>query len=503
MRVGIMVPSLSQHDAVGNDALGMYQALTRHGIECFIFTAAGVTNHPLLINRYDDIPILLSSSEDILIYHYCVADSMGLISLRRSRCRLILRYHNITPASFMAPYCREFALGCKRGREMLIDFAELPLIGVLNDSDFNGTDLQKLIPSEVTMHTLAPLHVVDSLLGEADHFPTQLMLDESWFNILTVGRVVPNKGLEMMLEHFADAADAGVTGIRLHVVGGRDPRLGIYSHKLDEITEARGITGSVVWHNGVSGEVLATLYRYSDVYWTASQHEGFCVPVVEAMGFGLPVLSTRKGALPETCRDAALFADRSYEAVQQLKRLATDDVFRVQLGRQGRLRYEKYFRLKDLEARFLNFVERFRQESEVLALEDEVSVEGDWFGIPDAEEFVRGCLVDGANPTRFAVSGTERRKSFIDAIVRSERRSPRASAFLGSESFVRYAADIDVPIMATQLAPAMRLAWRFDPVARTSFSLTTRDDVGAFLAWYEVFAKTAYEGAVGAPAPML
>lgn len=494
MRIGIMVPGLMPHDAVGNDALGMYNALIRRGFECHIFTADGETRHAVSVYRYDDLPLLLGRKDDLVIYHYCIADLRGLQVLRRAQVNVVLRYHNVTPASFMMKYDPDFARWCRQGRELLPEFCQLPLIGILSDSDYNGIEAARLCPPEIPAATLPPFHKIEELFSFSDDRAVQEQLSESWFNILTVGRIVPNKALEIMLEALAKALKDGVSGVALHIVGKRDPRMSGYWQMLDELIEHLGIKTPVVWHEGASATRLATLYRNCDLFWTTSRHEGFCVPVVEAMAFGLPVLSSSQAALPETCGNAGVLADEVDEAASELVRLITDDLLRMELAEKGRLRYRNVFRLGDLERQFISVVEGFSVLSQQSHAGAHTPFIGDWFGIPAAETLVRKALECAPQAPAYRFSGTERRRNFIDWTIRQGRLlSADVREYLMSEAFRHFAEELHVPETALHLNPQMRLAWHFDAEARTGFALDSLQDVAAFIRWYRESAANAYE----------
>ncbi|WP_170975749.1 glycosyltransferase family 4 protein [Rhizobium sp. FY34] len=472
----------------------MYNALIRRGFECHIFTANGETRHPVPVYGYDDLPLLLGRKDDLVIYHYCIADPRGLQVLRRAQVNVVVRYHNVTPASFMMKYDPDFARWCRQGRELLADFSQLPLIGILSDSDYNGAEAARLCPPEIAAATLPPFHRIEELFSFADDRAIQAKLSENWFNILTVGRIVPNKALDIMLEAFARALKDDISGVALHIVGQRDPRLSGYWQMLDELIEQQEIAASVVWHEGASATRLATLYRNCDLFWTTSQHEGFCVPVVEAMAFGLPVLSSSQAALPETCGSAAILADGVEETASELARLVTDDLLRMELAENGRLRYRNVFRLGDLERQFVSIIERFSDLSQHVGDDASAPLAGDWFGIPDAEILARKALECTPQTSAYQFSGSERRRNFIDWTIRQGRLlSADVRECLRSEAFRHFAEELHVPETALHLKPQMRLAWHFDAEARTGFTLDSAQDVAAFLRWYRENAATSYE----------
>ena len=93
MRFGLMVPGFNPHDAVGNDVLGMYMALQEQGSQPTIFTPSGEATFPFPVMHYADVPLVLSDADDVLIYHYCVADPAALAVIRQLHCKVVVKYH--------------------------------------------------------------------------------------------------------------------------------------------------------------------------------------------------------------------------------------------------------------------------------------------------------------------------------------------------------------------------------------------------------------------------
>ncbi|MHB8886169.1 MAG: glycosyltransferase [Methylovirgula sp.] len=479
------------HDAIGNDVLGMYLLLRRHGHDCRIFSLSGETRHPIRIGHYEDVNLFLDSSEDIVIFHYCVADPIAFKVLRKSPACIILKYHNLTPATFMARWSKDFALACKRARDSLQTLCNLPLAWVLNDSDYNMQDIAPLLPDGIGRSTVAPMHRIAELLGSPDDPETKSLLDQAWFNLLTVGRAVPNKALDLMMPALARLRDSGTTGVRLHIAGGRDPRLQGYTALVEGLIARHDLQADVVWHHSISASKLATLYRHCDVLWTTSQHEGFCVPVIEAMAFELPVLSTRRAALPETCGNAAAFADHTDEMANQLHCLATDDTLRAKLGERGGRRYRATYRMDMLEQKFLADLDRARHGPDPQPADEDA----DWFGLPFAAEVGRIC--DGLQPASapLRLASADGRRNFVDWLSRAGIHiDAGTAALMGSDDMQAYARRLEVPEVAEHLTPRMRFAWHFNPFARAQFTLQTNHDVAAFLNWYCEYGAALYDG---------
>jgi glycosyltransferase involved in cell wall biosynthesis len=88
--------------------------------------------------------------------------------------------------------------------------------------------------------------------------------------------------------------------VRLWAIGGLDPNLRSYREELRREIAARGLANHVHFTGRVSSRQLATYYRCCHFFLCLSEHEGFCVPLVEAMAFRLPIVAYAGGAIPST-----------------------------------------------------------------------------------------------------------------------------------------------------------------------------------------------------------
>ncbi|MFC6487377.1 glycosyltransferase family 4 protein [Nitratireductor sp. GCM10026969] len=353
-RIAIMAPGLNLlGDAVSNDVLGMYSALSETSVEASINVPAPMRSYDLNVQSYDDV--LSLSPKDIAIYHYCTGDRDALEVLTKTKATVVLKYHNVTPSHFFNGYCDEYKSATAEALEMLGKFANIPGALAMADSDFNKQALLRRGMPEDRVSVVPPFHQTDSLLAHKK--PPQ---DDGIFHVLSVGRIAPNKNLETLLESFADGEKKSDRSMTLHIVGTTDPRLLGYRNKLVRIHKRRGPI-STVYHNGASTEMLAGLYSQCSAYMTCSEHEGFCVPAIEAMAFGLPIIATKGSALTETCGDAALLESRRKDFTNALLMLTKDDALRADLGARGGARYEQHFANEVIRKKFLSFVRGFPQ----------------------------------------------------------------------------------------------------------------------------------------------
>ena len=480
-----MTPVLTDHDAISNDVVGMYATIKAIGLDAYIFTGNGESTTALKTYHYTDAAWLLDNSDDLIVYHYCTWDVAAMKALRRLRCRLAVKYHNVTPSHYMAPYSIDFTRGTRKGREALAELIELPVNLFLSDSAFNAQELARFGVPQHRSVVVPPFHVIPELLSRSDDSSLAARLSSYSNNILAVGRVVPNKGFDLMLRSFAKLLRQARYHAHLHIVGIRDPRLNLYTDQIDEIINTEDIQENVTFHGEVRPGELATLYRHCDLFWTTSQHEGFCVPAVEAMAFAKPILSSRMGALPETCGSAALYAHTPVEFSKMLATMLLDDEFRIKLGREGCRRYQQIFAIQNIAKRFTEALDIIEANRLKCVVASSLSTAGDWFGLPFGDHLIRLALQVCDPLPSDALDGRDRRMDFLDWVMREGwRRSEEVFSYLGSEELRLYAEQIQVPRAAARFTPMMRLVWQFSRFAQSTFDLRAPEEVQYFANWY-------------------
>jgi glycosyltransferase involved in cell wall biosynthesis len=223
----------------------------------------------------------------------------------------VLQYHNITPAEYFAPYdpgmFRLAALGRSELRTLVgrVDLA-------LGDSDFNRQELEIMgfRPTGVV-----PVAVNTDRITTAPRRPAlEKILSDGLINILFVGRIVPNKRIEDHIR-LAEVYKRYVDSYYRFIFVGRYDGIPRYYAQVRALINEFQMLPDRFWFTGpVPDEDLAAFYRWADVYVSLSEHEGFCVPLVEAMAADVPVLAYAAGAVPETLGGAGvLFAPKDLE----------------------------------------------------------------------------------------------------------------------------------------------------------------------------------------------
>ena len=187
---------------------------------------------------------------------------------------------------------------------MLAPFTEMSFA----DSSFNEAELLELgygktqvCPILVDLeeyHIPPDPRTLDWLQSRREHSGSQ------W---LFVGRVAPNKCQHDIVAAFAVYRRVFEPDARLTLVGGATSPS--YRHALDRLVHELGVAGNVDVVGSVSSGQLLAHWAVADVFVCLSEHEGFCVPVLEAMELGVPVVAYAATAVPETVGDAGLLLD--------------------------------------------------------------------------------------------------------------------------------------------------------------------------------------------------
>ncbi|MEP7044317.1 MAG: glycosyltransferase family 4 protein [Dokdonella sp.] len=356
MRIAVLVPGLARHDAVSNDTLGMTAALRRLGHEVAVFAphARGV-DEPILAPA--TIDAWLRSPEDVVLYHYCVGWDFPLALFQRTRARRILRYHNITPPEFFAEWSEGYVNACAEGRGQLDAYASMNCELYLGCSPYNLEDFSARGVDPARCAVLPPFHEVEqlrSMAPDAQRLPTGSPL------LLMVGRLAPNKAHFALVDVLA-ALKAQQPHAHLLSVGKLDANLARYGAALEARIQERGVTAETTLLQDANGAELRAAYERADALLMLSEHEGFCVPLIEAMALGTPVIARASSALPWTLGDAGLLwesADPHLVAASVL-RLRNDAELRATLRERGRARYADRFAPGVLEHGLRDVMQRF------------------------------------------------------------------------------------------------------------------------------------------------
>jgi glycosyltransferase involved in cell wall biosynthesis len=299
-------------DAIGDHTLAFRDLVRSLGHESEIYA---LTVDPGLEDEIRPWHHPEAKEGDATIFHFVMPSVMteAFQTLPGTR---ILQYHNITPAHFFAPYSPEIArlvLLARRELATLADRTDL----ALGDSSYNRDELDRL----GFRHTgVMPVLVDTDRLTEAPPVESLArVLDDDLVNILFVGRIAPNKKIEdhiKLAELFKRYVD---TEYRFIFVGKEDAVPGYGPAIRALVRELRFLPDRLIFTGSVTSDELATYYRHAHAYVSLSEHEGFCVPLIESMAMQVPILAYGCTAVPETLGGAGLcFAPKDLEQAAEL-----------------------------------------------------------------------------------------------------------------------------------------------------------------------------------------
>jgi glycosyltransferase involved in cell wall biosynthesis len=277
---------------------------------------------------------------DLLVYHASIGNETMAAFLETRSEPILLAYHNISPPGPFRAYDAGFAELLELGREHLAALAGRVRAAVA-DSAFNAAELVELGYPEVTTVPV-PLDPYRLARLEPDAGTAAALAGLPGPVVAFVGQLLPHKRVEWLIGAFHVLATYLEPEATLLVAGA--PRLPAYAAALGEFVRELNLAG-VHLLGAVSDAALAALYRRADVFVTASEHEGFCVPLLEAMAFDVPVVARRFAAVPETLGGAGLLLDPDDgpEAAAEAVVLATEDLTaRRALVEAGRRRLEAF-----------------------------------------------------------------------------------------------------------------------------------------------------------------
>lgn len=336
-RIIQIVASLNFGDAVGNDVRAIARALNEAGYATGIFTLA---IHPkikdegvYLINMLPEL-----NENDLIIYHYATADELADI-IKEAPCKVVLRYHNITPPAFFHGYNEGAEKVTREGLDEIADLKDAIDYGMVV-SDFNKKDL-------IDMGYQCPIAVAPILIPFKDYEqePDKDVVtrySDGKTNIVFVGRIVPNKKFEDVIACFAAYKEKYDPTARLFLVGNYQ-ETDLYYQYLQDVIKKCGVE-DVIFPGHIAFNAILAYYRIADLFLCMSEHEGFCVPLVEAMFFGTPIVAYASTAIPGTLGGSGVLVETKEPEVvaEKMHQVITDQAYREEIIEKQKRRLEDF-----------------------------------------------------------------------------------------------------------------------------------------------------------------
>jgi glycosyltransferase involved in cell wall biosynthesis len=301
-RIDQVIPTLASRDAIGGHVVQLRDLLRSRGFESDIYYGHATPDrldYGRPVSRIGDRP----PSGRVLLYQLSIGSGVADIFRGRPE-RKFVNYHNITPAELLEPWVPAVGEEVRWGRAQLRDLAPVTEFAIA-DSVFNEHELQAAGYRSTT--TLPILIDLDSFTGSPDPVLAARLAAQKrsgGTDLLFVGKISPHKGQEDLVKTLAAYRRLYDPQARLHLVGGAISEE--FQTAVERFAEELGLADAVEIAGSVTHEELVAYYAGADAFVCLSNHEGFCVPLVEAMVHRLPIVAHTTSAVPGTVQGAGL-----------------------------------------------------------------------------------------------------------------------------------------------------------------------------------------------------
>lgn len=345
MRIIQLLPTLSFGDAIGNDTIALKGAISDMGYISEIY-AENIDKRLPSDTAKNFSRLKNLKKDDVLLYHKSTGTDLTF-KIQELHCRKIMIYHNITPPEFFRPYSTAAASLTEygyKGVEHLRDKVDY----CLADSAYNKSELLR-------MGYTCPVDVRPVLIRFEDYkqTPAKNVLNkygDGKRNLIFVGRIAPNKKQENIIRAFYQYKRIEPDS-RLILVGSYTGMENYYE-RLVKYAAALGLRDDVIFTGHIKFSEILAYYRIADAFVCMSEHEGFCVPLAEAMFFDVPIIAYNTSAVGDTLGGSGVLLDSNDPvfAANVIHRVLTDETLKQQIigGQRRRLEDFSYDRIKDI-----------------------------------------------------------------------------------------------------------------------------------------------------------
>lgn len=336
MKVVQFSAGFNEGDAISNLMQSIREKLIVKGVSCELYSQnIGHTSGKLCkkFNSYSE------SKNDIIIYHHSIHSKvLEFINNISSSSKKILIYHNVTPFEYIKNYDLNLSYYLQRGREELYEMKSSFDLNFAV-SQFNKNELDKIGFKDVKIFPIK-LNLKNFQIYEKEN--------SELFRLIFVGRIAPNKK-QCDLIKLASILKKFSFPFHLTLAGKIAPELISYKLELDNLIKYFQLESYVDFLQNSDQQILSRLYSNSDIFICMSEHEGFCVPLMEAMYYKLPIIAYKAGAVPETLgKGGILFSEKKFEYIAELIiKIKNDLNFKKLLIKNGTDRFRELSREND------------------------------------------------------------------------------------------------------------------------------------------------------------
>lgn len=351
MKIIQITSSLSYGDGVSNDCMAIKRVLTEAGYENELY--AEVISPRVPAGTAKLIGEMSVDKEDIILYHLSIGTDWNF-KLASLPGRKVIRYHNITPPMFFDGYNQRAKEDCSYGLFGARYLAGKADCGIV-DSAFNRQDLQNMgYTCEISV---VPVVVPFDDYNQAPDQATVDRFNDGRTNIIFVGRIAPNKCQEDIIKAFYLYKKQYDTDARLILVGSCQGTETYYAQLQDYVKKLGA--EDVIFTGHIPFNQILAYYHTADAFLCMSEHEGFCIPLLEAMHFRVPIVAADYAAVGETLGDAGILLPEKNHALAAgvLNRIREDRGLREELQTREKERL-KAFSYHTIKEKFLTEIKK-------------------------------------------------------------------------------------------------------------------------------------------------
>jgi glycosyltransferase involved in cell wall biosynthesis len=301
MQIHQILPSISYGDAVSNHVVEIREILKEMNYDSEIYAE---NIHPKMLKLAKPISEYksVSSPSNVVLFHMAIGSDVSYF-VKSLPDKKVLIYHNITPHSYFLEYNDGLVNLTQRGRQELKLFKDCVDLA-LGVSEYNRRELEEAgFKNTDVLSIIVDFDKYNQVTNRTLH-----KYEENSVNLLFVGRYVPNKKIEDIIKIFYYYKTYLNSNSNLFIVGSYNGMEKYYSNLKNMVRELN--LDDVHFTGHVEFADLIHYYRLADIFLCMSEHEGFCVPLLESMYFEIPIISFNSTAIPYTLGNAGILVNK-------------------------------------------------------------------------------------------------------------------------------------------------------------------------------------------------
>ena len=362
MKIYQIVPSLSYGDAIGNEVIAIDKLIKLVSYDTMVFADYVDPRINIQADIYNKNKFCSElSNEDIVIYHKATGSHFSE-DIKEFKCRKIMIYHNMTPKEFFEPYNKKTSLELENGIKQLenlkgyIDY-------IFADSEYNKLELEEIgFKCKIDVQPL----IID--FEEYERKPNEDIIkrySNDGTNIIFTGRIAPNKKQDDVIKAFYYYKNYIDKHAKLFLVGSYSGTEKYYAKLKGFVKQLK--LNDVYFTGHIQFEDILAYYKIADVFLCMSEHEGFCVPLLESMYFDVPIIAFNCSAIPYTLGDSGvLLGSKNYiEYSEVIRRIMEDSKYKEEIiGKQRKnlQRFKKSLTVDMFKNNLNNYIYNIERE---------------------------------------------------------------------------------------------------------------------------------------------